>query len=90
VIGQFIKKEGTHVVLKEADINEHLSESEQKIFELLYEKVIKGRKSLGKPENAYYVVNVTEPYADKILEVIKEGEMVKVDPNQISLFDQKD
>lgn len=70
-------KEGTHVVIKEADINEHLTKTEADILDLLYEKIIKGRNSLGKQDNKYYVINVDEPYSGEILEVIKKGETSK-------------
>ena len=71
-------KEGTHVVLKEEDLKLHLSETEQEIFALLYDKVIDGRKSLGKKENKYYVINHDEPYSNLILYMIKEQELKKL------------
>jgi len=86
----FLIKEGTHVVLKEADITEHLTKTEADILGLLYEKIIKGRASLGKKENKYYVVNTDEPYADDILEIIRENESNTFDPNSPTLFDIKE
>lgn len=86
----FIVKDGTHVVLKEADIIEHLSKTEADILGLLYEKIINGRKSLGKKENLYYVINKDESYADDILEVIKANESKTFDPNAPTLFDDNE
>lgn len=73
----FELKENTHMVLKESDIVDHLTEAEQEILAILYEKIMTGRESNGKEENSYYIVNLDEPYADEILDVIMKGETSK-------------
>lgn len=70
-------KKGTHVVFKEDDIKQHLSKKESDILAMLYEKVIRGRNSLGKKENRYYVVNLDEPYSNAVFQVIRNGEVLK-------------
>lgn len=72
-----IKEEATHVVFKEEDIKNHLSKEESDILAILYEKVIRGRNSLGKKENRYYVVNLDEPYSNAVFQVIRNGEVLK-------------
>lgn len=74
---KFKVKEGTHLVFKESDVSKHLTKEENNILSILYEKVIAGRKRLGKKENKYYVVNLDEPYSGEVLEVIKKGETSK-------------
>ena len=70
-------KKGTHVVFKEEDIKKHLSKEESDILAILYEKVIRGRNSLGKKENQYYIVNLDEPYSNAVFQVIRNGEVLK-------------
>ena len=73
----FRLKKGTHVVFKEDDIKKHLSKEESDILAILYEKVIRGRNSLGKKENQYYIVNLDEPYSNAVFQVIRNGEVLK-------------
>lgn len=73
----FTVKENTHIVIKEDDIRKHLSNEEQKIFDMLYEKIMLGRYSEGRTNALYYVVNRDEPYSEKILDVIRDGEVEK-------------
>ena len=83
----FIKKENTHLVLKEEDINKYLTELERNILSSIYEKIIKSRIKDGKRENSYYIVNVDEPYSEKILLTIADGETMKENTNPPTLFD---
>lgn len=67
-------KENLYTVIKNQDISECLTETEQQILGLLL-----GRLASEAPERKYYVVNQDEPYAHKILEAILDGEDAKVE-----------
>jgi D-alanyl-D-alanine dipeptidase len=70
-------KEKTHVVLKLKDIA-YLSPSLQADLRHICRKVIELRDIMQKePNPEYFVVNKDEPYAEKILEAILEGERNK-------------
>jgi len=75
---RFKIKEGTHEVLKLEDINKAL-DCEQIIQLTKLVSFIRGyRKAKGKqPRPKYLVVNCDEPYADRVREVIKQGELSK-------------
>lgn len=71
----FILKLGSHIVVKKEDIKNSLTDDEQKQFRLLCEKVFEHREKVGKIRYPkYYIVNGDEPYANDILEIIKENE----------------
>lgn len=74
----FEEKKNTHLVIKREDIDKYLSPKEKEDF-LYLDYLIAARKIMEeqKDPNSYYVVNKDEPYADKILEVIKQGETNK-------------
>ena len=71
---QFEIKDDTHIVLKVEDV-EQLSTHDQFNLHMIIENVKKLRTSQGKKINAYYVVNRDEPYAEKVFDAIKSGEM---------------
>ena len=68
-------KENTHFVIKAEDAVNALSEDDFETFDVLLVKIMCYRERIGKSKcPKYYVVNLDEPYADLILEVIKYGE----------------
>lgn len=76
---KFKKKTNTHLVLKREDIVDTLSSTEFVMFCNLVERIEERRHTmLGKAVNpTYYVCNLDEPYADKVLEAIEKGENAK-------------
>ncbi len=52
-----------YLVVKRADIEKHLTSSEQLQLATLTVKVIEERRRAGKAENSYVVVNEDQPYA---------------------------
>lgn len=60
-------KKNTHLVLKWEWIENNLNTEERAIFDIL---VAKSRMA----NHEYYVVNLDEPYAEKVAEIIKESE----------------
>lgn len=70
-------KENTHIVIKRDDL-EYLSEITKSILKDILFQISVGREKDGKnPTNSYYICNTDEPYADKVLRVILEGEYCK-------------
>ncbi|MDF2609064.1 MAG: hypothetical protein K0R92_538 [Lachnospiraceae bacterium] len=67
-------KKGSHTVIKNDDVFEHLSLSEREILRILLDKVENGRKTAGKKLNEYYICNTDEPYAAGVLQLILLGE----------------
>ncbi len=68
-------KENTHTVLKNADIEKYLNDSQKKNLQDIIMTIGYGRHDDGKAAvNQYYVCNVDEPYADKVLKVILEAD----------------
>jgi hypothetical protein len=61
-----------YIVVKFSDVN-HLTTSEISQLRNLLEKIEDGRKSEGKERNTYLVINTDEPYADEIVEILKEN-----------------
>ena len=58
----------THIVIKRNWVTQNLNYTEREIFYLLLKKA-----SINKPEHSYYVINLDEPYANKIKEIIEEN-----------------
>lgn len=73
---EFEVKQGTHIVLKVSDV-EQLNTQDQFNLHMILENVKALRKSQGKKNNEYLVVNCDEPYADDVREVIKYGGLKK-------------
>jgi len=73
----FELKENTHVVFKKSDEEKYLTKKQVEDMGHLLYKIDTGRVKDGKELNYYYVINKDEPYADKVLEVIKNGEVSK-------------
>ena len=82
---KFVKKNDTHLILKVADLNKHLTTTARTHLDATLRKI---DKDVGK--RSYYVVNTDEPYAGKILKVIKRGEKRKFKEARIQAkFDRK-
>ncbi|MFA5307633.1 MAG: hypothetical protein WC365_09350 [Candidatus Babeliales bacterium] len=72
-----IKKiEDLYLVLKWEDIRKNLSFSERNALAELIRKVERGRKVLSC--NKYIVCNQDEPYAEKVWQMILDGERAKL------------
>lgn len=62
------------IVLKISDINDALNGDEIEEFTKLCHRVTKYREQKGKnPNNEYIVVNIDEPYAPEIIEIMKRN-----------------
>jgi len=71
-------KRNTHIVIKRDDVTEFLSEEERSTLDkLVYEIKVRRLHKLKPPHNEYIVCNWNEPYAQKVLDVILEGEELK-------------
>jgi hypothetical protein len=86
-----VKKENKFFVLKKADMDEFMERYQKGLFmdeegtaiQDAINKLVDGigdmREQQGKPRfNAYVVCNQDEPYAEKVWQVILEGERSKV------------
>ena len=62
-----------YLVIKRADIDKYLSQDAKAILDYLTEKIDTGRLMEKKPLHNYIVVNQTEPYAEKVWELIEEN-----------------
>lgn len=66
------------IVLKRAEVVKHLSPKEQEYLWYLTQKIGHSRKSQGKRAfNNYLAVNIDEPYADQIADIIASHHDVK-------------
>jgi len=75
-------KTNTHIVIKREDIFKYLTDNQIKNLDAILDIISHGRKKDGKkPDNSYYICNTDEPYADKVLKVILDGEHVKDEIN---------
>lgn len=71
-------KKGTHLVLKYEDVEKYCKAGDLNALDFIRHKIKKGREKDGKPiNNSYYICNVDEPYADKVLQDILQGESYK-------------
>lgn len=57
-------------VVKYSDAS-HLNETEQMQLTDLLQKIEHGRRSEGKNDNTYLVINTDEAYADEVIEIMK-------------------
>lgn len=64
-------KENTHLVIKRKLINERLCKSDRELFYALLDLITKENY------NEYIICNKDEPYADKVLQTILQGEAEK-------------
>lgn len=60
-------KESTHLIIKWEWIENNLSDEEQTLLSLL---VLKATKDI--PEHKYYIVNIDEPYANEVADIIEK------------------
>ncbi|MEE4580558.1 hypothetical protein V2V06_21205 [Paenibacillus polymyxa] len=59
-------------VIKHEDAVKYLNDKDKAYFNYLCHKIECGRKNDGKlPVNAYLVINVDEPYAEEVAEILK-------------------
>ena len=70
-------KENTHLVIKRKLINERLCKKDRELFYALLDVITKENY------NEYIICNKDEPYADKVLQTILQGEAKKEDANKI-------
>jgi len=71
-------KRNTHIVIKRDDVTKYLSEEERDTLDkIVYEIKVRRVANLIPPHNEYIVCNWNEPYAQKVLDVILEGEELK-------------
>ena len=62
------------LVVKDEDINKHLNNHDKKELTRLMDKIEKGRRMEGKSANNFYlVINQDEPYADEVIEIMKNN-----------------
>lgn len=74
-----MEKVNIHIVLKREDVSNYLSKSEQAALDEMIDRIIRGReKDNKKPINSYYIVNVDEPYAEAVYDIITDGEKSKM------------
>lgn len=66
-----------YLVVKNEDIGRHLDRDEIKSLDFLLDIVRKGRLSDGKSLCNYLVVNIDEPYAGEVADIIEAGERIK-------------
>lgn len=63
------------IVIKNSDIDKYLTGDEKESLSIALVAIANGRARDGKaPENTYLVCNTDEPYADKVLDIILDGE----------------
>ena len=63
-----------YIVIKNEDAEKYLDDFERHQLELVMQSISKGREADGKTQNTYYLCNTDEPYADKVLQTILDGE----------------
>ena len=61
-----------YVVIKIEDINNFLKAEELVTLVILVDKILNNRKAIGKKDNEYLVINTDEPYAEKVVDILKE------------------
>ena len=67
--------EDKFMVVRREDVEKYLSKSDMVILNTLLGKIVEGRAEEGKStDNKYWVVNRDEKYADKVLQIILDGE----------------
>lgn len=74
---QEVRYEEKFFVIPYKDL-ELLSEEDQQKLKSVLEKIASERKAKGKEVNNYYVCNQDESYAEKVFNVIIEGEKEKL------------
>ncbi|HEX2868664.1 MAG TPA: hypothetical protein VHO03_16610 [Ignavibacteriales bacterium] len=70
-------KKNAYVVIKREDIEKYLFKEDQDNLEIILQEIADGREEANVKQNEYYVCNMDEPYADKVLKIILEGEAEK-------------
>ena len=76
---EFKEKVDTHLVLKLDDVENALDLEEIELLNELFDKIARYRISQRKNAfSEYYIVNIDEPYADQVYDIIMENEMNKI------------
>jgi len=70
-------KLNTHIVIKREDLDKYLNPAQVGALMDMLSRINEKREESGKKVNDYYVVNTDEPYAQKVLDLILEGEAKK-------------
>jgi hypothetical protein len=70
-------KENTHFVIKKDDTMQYLNRLQKVALRDVLDTISKSRKKDNKKNNEYLIINKDEPYANKVFEVIKQGEIHK-------------
>jgi hypothetical protein len=70
-------KENTHFVIKKDDTMQYLNRLQKVALRDVLDTISKSRKKDNKKNNEYLIINKDEPYANKVLEVIINGEIEK-------------
>lgn len=78
-----MKRENTHIVIKNEDAKKYLSESQKRELDNILLSINNGRISDNKSVNTYLIVNKDEPYAEKIQDMIIFEESKKIN-NEIN------
>lgn len=74
-------------VIKNADIEKHLDERDRSELSRILWKIDELRYQEDKPVNVYLVVNIDEPYAPELVEIMKQhGHWGTSDPNQLEMI----
>lgn len=72
-----VKRENRFLVLKWDDIRKFLYPNDGEKLEEILAIIGEGRKSEGKKDNTYVVVNEDEPYAEKVWKLIQDHQETK-------------
>lgn len=74
----FKEKKNSHIVIKREDVLTLITAEEALALANILQKIEDQRYELGKKiRQSYYVVNLDEPYAKEVFEVIRRGEITK-------------
>lgn len=70
----------THTVLKNEDIEKYLSETDKRKLTAIVETIACHRIADLKKINKYIICNTDEPYAEKVLKIIRQEEETHINP----------
>ena len=68
----------THIVLKMSDCQKYLNQNELQNLASILSKIGIGRRANGKQTNEYIIVNLDEPYSERIFRQVLIEESKKV------------
>jgi hypothetical protein len=76
-MNEFKEKIGTHIVIKVEDIRKLNVLQREKLGSILHSLQHKRMKEGKEPCPKYYIINLDEPYAEEVFDIIKRGEIKK-------------